>query len=810
VSAVPRPWSAVFALTKRAGPPPSSQASTLAVLGLTALTTWIFREVLFADRVLYERDIHLVWEANSAAFVRAWRSGSWPLWDDSQGFGQSLVANPQAQVFYPPTWLALFLPFWASCAWYVVGHVLGSGVGFFALGRRLGIVPRAAFAGAALWIVCGPFLASASLWHHFAGAAWMPWVLLGLLAMRGRGGAAGLGLGSLPMAGQILAGSADLCVLTLALGGLLLLVTEADWARRLKAMAFMVGAALLALSLTAPQWLTSLEVLLRSARSDLGEAVRTYWSVHPVGLLDLALPIQLGWWPLRPEARAALYESREAFLPSLYLGLTALPFVLAGLAHPRRRLAWLFVGIGIGSVLFALGRYSPFYGALTALVPPLRIFRYPVKALFLAGFSWASLAGLGADVWLADGLPKKRRWAALFAGLGASLALFVILLPRIVAAWESRWLEPLPEAQDAMTRLLARHLGVAAGALVLAGLAAWKGDARLRSIVFALIAGAAVLETSALLVNPTAPRSLYEYRPAVFRAISAGPFARCYVYNYAARANSQERLGRASPLVPGAGLAMPAGSGSLAGALSLRSYMFPASAASWGLRYAFDLDMTGLAPREVVQLDQLLWVTEGTPTELRLLRLAGVSHVVTLHDARPDGLQPAGEFTEILADPVRLWRVPDPFPRVLVVGGARQAVGFEALKLLAEGSVDLTRQVLLPQGPAIDPPADFRGTSRVLEDRPGFLKVEAIASHPGHLVIQDAYAPGWTARLDGVVVPLLRANGAFRAIALPPGRHEVECRYLPAPISWGIGVSLVLGLATLVLIARDRVVRPGG
>jgi hypothetical protein len=786
------------------GPPPNILAPTLAVLGLSALACWIFREILLEDRVLYERDIHLVWEAYSAAFVRSWRLGSWPLWDDSMGFGQSLVGNPAAQVFYPPTWLALFLPFWTSCALYVFGHVLGSGAGFFALGRRLGLVRPAAFTGAALWMVSGSFLTSASLWHHFAGAAWMPWVLLGLMAMRRKGGAAGIGVGSLPMAGQILAGSADLCVLTLVLGGTMLLVTEEDWARRLKAMGLMGGAGLLALGLTAAQWLTSLDLVLGSARSELGEGVRTYWSVHPVGLLDLVLPVQLGWWPLRPEARAALYESREPFLPSLYLGLAALPLVLAAFVHPRRRVAWLFAGIGTGAVLVALGRHAPFYGALTTLVPPLRILRYPVKAIFLAAFSWVSLAGLGMEVWLGDGPPRKGRWAAGLLGLGGALTLFVALLPRIVDSWGSRWFDLVAKNQDEQTSILVRHLGVAAGALVLAGFAAWKADRRLRTAALTVIAAAAVLEAAFLLapLNPTAPRALYEYRPAVFRSLAGGPLARCYVYNYVATGKSQQHLGRASAMVLGPSVELPAGSGSLAGALSLRSYMFPAAAASWGLRYAFDLDMTGLAPREVAQLDRLLWATEGTPAQMRLLRLGGVSHVVSLHDERPEGLEPAGDFAEMLMDPVRLWRVPDPLPRTLVVGGQRAAVTLDALSLLADGRVDPRRQVVLPEGPDAESPSDFQGASQVLEERPGFLKVEAVASHRGHLVIQDAYAPGWTARLDGSSVPLLRANGAFRAIALPPGRHEIECRYLPASLTWGVGLSFCLALATLAVIAR--------
>ena len=676
--------------------------AALALLLLLALVLVLFHEILIQGRVLYWRDIHLVWEPLSAAFVRGWRPGAWPLWDDGQGFGQSLVANPQAQVFYPPTWLALVLPFEATSALYVVAHLLGSGMGLFALGRRLRLSAAAAAVAAALWVVSGPFLSSASLWHHFAGVAWAPWVLLGLLAMRRRGGAVGVVLAALPMAGQVLAGSADLCALTLILGAALLLALEEGGPRdSLRALARLGAALALALGATAAQWLSSLEALLHSARADLAAATRTYWSVHPAGLLDLVLPVQMSAWSLRPEARAALYESREPFVPSLYLGLVALPLVLAGLAHRRRPLVWLFVGISAAALLVALGRHAPFYGAVTSLVPPLRILRYPVKAVFLVALSWPILAGLGVDVWLGNGSLRKRRWLLLFAALGGGLALLALALPALAPGVAVRWLEPASAFGSTTVRLLRSHLAAAAAALLVAGVAARVDDRRVRVGALALVAVAAVADLTVAVspLNPTAPPSFYSYRPEALRRVQQGPPGRTYVYNYAVPGGrGEQHLGSDASFELRTGLAESGGS--MASALALRSYLFPASASSWGLRYGFDFDMTGLAPREVVRLDELLWATEGTPAQLRLLQLGGVSQVVTLHDVSADGLEPAGRVEEVLREPVRLWRVPDPLPRYRVVGGARVADSPEAILLLAEGSVEPRREVRAHRGGA--------------------------------------------------------------------------------------------------------------
>jgi hypothetical protein len=775
-------------------------ASLLALFGLAALSLWSFRDVALFDRVLYERDVHLVWEPTSAAFARAWRLGSWPLWDDSQGFGQSLAANPQAQLFYPPAWLAVVVPFSVYSAFYVVGHTLGSAWGGFLLGRRLGCSPLAAFTAAALWTVSGPFLSSNTLWHHFAAAAWLPWVLLGFLALHRRRDATGVALASLAFAGQILAGSADLCALTLVAAAALVLVADGESARaKVLTLARAAAAVVLALALTSPLWLTSLQTLRQSARSELAASSRTFWSVHPVGLFDLLLPVQIAGLPLREDARAALFDSREPFIPSLYLGLGALPLVAAGFTHPRRRLVGMFAVLGLLALLVSLGRHAPVYGALTVLLPPLRILRYPVKALYLAAFAWSVLAGLGVDA-LREREPAPRRLAVLLLALAATLGVVLAQAPAITARVERRWLlAPVPPPT---THDLGRHLALGAAALALAGFAVAKGSLRVRRGASAVLVAVAVADLVAALAPfvATAPRSFYAYRPAVLRALGGESVSRVYVYNYSAVIGKAERhLGRSSLLALRLDPALPATP--VATALSLRSYLFPATAASWGLHYGFDVDLTGLAPREIVQLHQLLWATEDTPAQLRLLRLGSVSHLVTLHDAAPEGLEPAGVFRELLEEPVRLWRVPDPLPRILLVGGARVAAPLEALALIADGNADPRQEVVLSEGEDVVAPADFRGSARFVEERPGVQKVEAEASHAGYLVVLDTFAPGWRAEIDGRDVPVLRANGVFRAIALPPGRHEIVCRYVPDPLVRAGVPALALFGALLGLVA---------
>ncbi len=97
-----------------------------------------------------------------------------------------------------------------------------------------------------------------------------------------------------------------------------------------------------------------------------------------------------------------------------------------------------------------------------------------------------------------------------------------------------------------------------------------------------------------------------------------------------------------------------------------------------------------------------------------------------------------------------------------------------------------------PQGaPAPASPGTIRESSDT------DLTVTFDARVPGQLVLHDTYYPGWKAELDGHSVPIRPANAAFRAVAMPAGRHRVRFTYHPASVYVGLYVSLA---ALLVLI----------
>jgi uncharacterized membrane protein YfhO len=71
---------------------------------------------------------------------------------------------------------------------------------------------------------------------------------------------------------------------------------------------------------------------------------------------------------------------------------------------------------------------------------------------------------------------------------------------------------------------------------------------------------------------------------------------------------------------------------------------------------------------------------------------------------------------------------------------------------------------------------------------------------PALLLLADLWAPGWRASVDGVRVPVLRADLTLRAVALPAGAQEVRFEYHDPSLSRGLILAAAGILAILILL----------
>jgi uncharacterized membrane protein YfhO len=87
----------------------------------------------------------------------------------------------------------------------------------------------------------------------------------------------------------------------------------------------------------------------------------------------------------------------------------------------------------------------------------------------------------------------------------------------------------------------------------------------------------------------------------------------------------------------------------------------------------------------------------------------------------------------------------------------------------------------------------------LVAESPNQLVIQTESESSGWLVLVDTWYPGWKAWVDGERLSVRRANGVFRAVQLPAGKHGVYFRYVPMEFILGISISLLTLLVMVFL-----------
>jgi hypothetical protein len=148
-------------------------------------------------------------------------------------------------------------------------------------------------------------------------------------------------------------------------------------------------------------------------------------------------------------------------------------------------------------------------------------------------------------------------------------------------------------------------------------------------------------------------------------------------------------------------------------------------------------------------------------------------------------------------------------PRALLVHAVRWAAPARAAVLLNQGIVNPRFVALLDPTTAdaaawsVAPVARSQHADTVRVTTYSLNRVDLVTRSATRalLVLGDAYATGWQARVDEHPTPIARANAVFRAVAVPPGSHRVSFTYEPESFKVGALISAVsLGLWFLLLL----------
>jgi hypothetical protein len=143
-------------------------------------------------------------------------------------------------------------------------------------------------------------------------------------------------------------------------------------------------------------------------------------------------------------------------------------------------------------------------------------------------------------------------------------------------------------------------------------------------------------------------------------------------------------------------------------------------------------------------------------------------------------------------------------PRVSIVGEVLVADGPTTADRLLEMPWDPSRQAVVEglraedvRTPGSSLATGMVGEARLLTSTPTEIVAQADMTAPGYLILADRFDDGWRATVDDREVPIARANGVERLVAVPAGSHVVRFSYTPYPVYLGLVISAIAAIVWL-------------
>ncbi len=681
----------------------------------------------------------------------SYRAGELPLWNPFDRTGYPFHADPQAGILYPITWLLLVVAAVAKSAYWVIAvkvifHFWLAGVGVYAYLRRRKLPAAACYAGGLLFIITYPFC------HNNFSAlnwsmAWAPWALLAVEVWAERPSISRAAAIALALGLGNLAGAmAAFWYTLLAVGpyGIYALIHNGRAAADRRA--YLRGAA------TTGAVSVALFAAMIAAQFLATRALVPH-TVRDVRDFDF-----IGFSAFGPDDLFAFLVPRFPG-ENTYLGFAAVLWIAAALTvkpDPRRL---VLAGIAALGILCALGNFGPYLTFGASLAPPFGFFRRAHRYLYVVVLPLAILGAEGlAELARLESAQLRKRvlWVVVAAG---AIAIIIFGCGVAVRARPNLNEEPVRDAFG--FALAAAVIGTWVTVMVVLG-----GEKLRRTFVIVAVVALGLdlwnAQTRKIDLNlQPIPKPT---RDAQVRQLEGVPGS--------VRLYDRDYFGWR----PGIRLRVRDFSGYEGDPLALR-------------RFA-----------------RFLQLVHRDPTQLAHANARWLTDLIKTRQIPKQGLKPLRNG---------VWEVPSPAPRVLWLDSAEIAAGDEAaltsLRSKPPGTVAILERPTLTQE-ELARAAESSGkppvAGRVISWSRNRLTAEVDAPADGIVVINEAYYPGWRARLDGRPAHIVPANSLFRAIFVPAGHHRITMTY-PAT-TWVIlaPLSILAFLTALALLLRARLRRP--
>jgi len=676
------------------------------------------------------------------------------LWDAYGFFGHPYAANPQSEAFYFLNWLFLVFPAPQALGWYIFLHWLIFLLFSYLSFRELDFDQEVSLA-MSLALGFGGFFSSLGLLIVLLSTVTWTAVELYLLlkSLKGRWLVNSL-LGGLVFAAQITAGEIEMALLGWLIIIAIILIHRPGQEKIWKTIGAILIAGFFGIILSAPQWLLTGEMIgLSNRASGIVREQAEVWSLVPPRVKEFFLASYL--IPAKGTELWGLgFFNGFHYLLSIYLGMGVVLLSVLGLRFGKTR-AWLWLLFSLFGIGIALGEYAGIYGWLHRFLPGFAWFRIPEKFIILPGFGIVILAGIGLKE-IFHRQNSRILSGSVFLGIGVILAVILMAFPLKLGQLGNRY-------DDIQKYFLYRSLFRSLACVsVLSGLIFFKPWLRFPGLKLlpALIIFVDLWLAHRFL-NPAISVSAYQAPPSV-HLLLAGKRDRLYPIRIYTEPIPREK-------------------GQLQAMMNPVNYFLryrEALAPFWAMYFRLN-DVR--AHSSFYLADQDLYqkvLSESRGWSLTMAR-SGVEYY----------FQSSGDFFPFAR--------PEPRASIYYQAG-RGLTREEILRVWSDPNFAVDQAVLL-EGKTNNPSSDqsllWREPARIVLCRNHLVEIEAEAKRDGYLVLLDTYYPGWKAERDGRETEILRANGFFRAVKIPAGKHLITFKYQPRLFLEGLiisGIGLIL------------------
>jgi len=739
----------------------------------------------------------------------ALRAGDIPLWNPFNGSGERWLANPQTGMFYPPTWIFLFLPFPVAYTTFLLLHTFVLGIGALLLFSRHTSM-NAALIGATTLMFAGPILSVLDVNNNLTTFAWVPLAIwCAITARRGKidseilssrvdekrndvsSRASSEGSGRGPHAGTTIPNHDSQHETPTEMPRSTLGMTRGSRSHAIPNLAFVISPIVLALmflggepalallgwGVWAAAYLSSRENRSGGPWSRVGEFVR----IGAVALLLISPQLVPFLESLRESDRSHGLSRAEALKQSLkpadWLSVTLPRLSRTNSIEPFRSSQKYILSLYLGVVPVLLAQLT----LITSMRPSTRRHaNVTVAWLTLLLLSVVLSAGKFAPI-------LSRYWEPLHLNANrypARVALFAVLaLSGLAALGYDRFQSVSKRAR--WSALAATILITMTGFVLFQPMNGKSVILRISIAAFWIVAAAIASVSSPAALQTRRVAVVVSLLSAVDLWLAARPLLRTQPFRSSSELHgviSTTRKVMRFKTSPRADV-----TSWLDGYLNLYGKIMDTDSAGpiRPKRYLQLLESITSRPRvDIIDFLSIGYLFADGPVP---------SHFSPIKEMR--GLRIyENRFSFPL---VGLW------PQYKVASSDREAFAH----FLSTGSD--ARRSLFVTGESLVPRAQLQkringGTGSLRRLNHNYVEVDLFSPVRSVVTISQLDAPGWTVAVDGRPATKLKANGLFRAVMVPAGAHKIEWTYAPASLIIGLFLGLAGCCATTIDIARHR------